>query len=359
MALLAVLLGGGWSMISGLLPPEVRRVANTLGASVRGGFSGAVQQQSQPAYYAQPAPQQVALQGPVPNFQTPTPTVRIASFNIQTFGDAKAQKQYVMNAIASMVRMFDVIAIQEIRTQDDYFIDNFLRYYVNADGRSRYAASVSRRLGRTTSTERYAFLYNTQTIEANPQIDFVMNDPEDRLHRPPHVMMFRTRLAPPDQAFTFVLMNIHTDPDEAPQELDALYGAFQAVQRMDIGGATEDDVILLGDLNTNVPVSSAYRQDPAGRDLIPSDLHLLANVPGIYPLVRSGPTNTRGSRLHDNLLISRVATTEFTGTAGVYDYRRAIGLTEEQALEVSDHLPVWGEFSAYESHTIGTVAARR
>ncbi|MEO1497492.1 MAG: endonuclease/exonuclease/phosphatase family protein [Planctomycetota bacterium] len=373
LAILAVVVGGGWSTISGMLPPEIRRVAQSVGASVRSriapqaGFGSApvgppgsgYPQQPAPTYSASnyyPATGQPPRAAPTP--QQPLPTIRIATFNIQAFGDAKAKKPHVMNAIAQIVRMFDVIAIQEIRTSDDYFIENVLRYYVNADGRSRYAARVSQRLGRTSSTERYAFLYNTATIEANPAVDFVMPDPEDRLHREPHVAMFRTKLAPPEQAFTFVLMNVHTDPDDARDELDSLYGAYEAVKRMPISGYPEDDVILLGDLNTNVPVQSVYRQGGTGRALLPKDLGMLANVVGIYPLVQQEATNTIGSRLHDNLLISRVSTTEFTGTAGVYDFRAAYRITEEQAKELSDHFPVWGEFSAYESQAIG-LAARR
>ena len=50
------------------------------------------------------------------------------------------------------------------------------------------------------------------------------------------VAMFRAKQAPPEQAFTFILMNVHTDPDEARQELDALAQAYTAVQRMPIGG---------------------------------------------------------------------------------------------------------------------------
>ena len=33
-------------------------------------------------------------------------------------------------------------------------------------------------------------------------------------------------------------------------------------------------------------------------------------------------------------------------------------LTQQQALQVSDHLPVWAEFSAYESAAPGRVASR-
>src|SRR5262245_10398562 len=48
------------------------------------------------------------------------PTIRIASFNIQVFGDAKGAKPYIMQALAAIIQNFHIVAIQEIRTQDDY-----------------------------------------------------------------------------------------------------------------------------------------------------------------------------------------------------------------------------------------------
>ena len=53
--------------------------------------------------------------------------------------------------------------------------------------------------------------------------------------------------------------------------------------------------------------------------------------------------------MYDNILFSSVATTEFTGRWGVADIQTVFGLTLEQALEVSDHFPVWAEFSIWES----------
>ena len=49
-------------------------------------------------------------------------------------------------------------------------------------------------------------------------------------------------------------------------------------------------------------------------------------------------------------------TNEYTGRAGVIDMVRRFNLTTEQALEVSDHLPIWAEFSIYEGGNRGRVA---
>ena len=81
-------------------------------------------------------------------------------------------------------------------------------------------------------------------------------------------------------------------------------------------------------------------------------------MPNITYVVSGVPTNTRGDKTYDNILFDRNATTEYLGQAGVLDVVREFNLTQEQALKVSDHLPIWAEFSVYEGGRPGNVAAR-
>ena len=80
-------------------------------------------------------------------------------------------------------------------------------------------------------------------------------------------------------------------------------------------------------------------------------------LPNLVCVVNNTPTNTRGDKQYDNILFSRVATTEFSGRGGVFDFLRQYNLTLEQALAVSDHLPVWAEFSVYEGGRPGSLAS--
>jgi hypothetical protein len=70
------------------------------------------------------------------------------------------------------------------------------------------------------------------------------------------------------------------------------------------------------------------------------------------------PTNTRGTKTYDNMLFSQAGTTEFTGRAGVFDLIREFNLTMDEAIEVSDHMPIWAEFDIFEGGQPGRVAAR-
>ncbi len=174
------------------------------------------------------------------------PTIRIASFNIEAFGQTKADKPYVMYTLAEIVRQFHIVAIQEVRSQDDYLIPNFVKL-INAGGR-HYDHIIGPRLGNTKSTEQYAFIFDTDRIEASLPTVYTVGDPDNLLHREPLVVNFRTRGVSPDEAFTFTLVNVHTDPDVVSDEVEALAEVYRVVRRE---GRDEDDVIMLGDFNAD------------------------------------------------------------------------------------------------------------
>ena len=269
--------------------------------------------------------------GPVPK---PANAILVASFNIQVFGESKLSKPPVVEVLARVVRNFDIVAIQEVRAKSDEILPAFVRA-VNADG-SRYQHVIGPREGRTSSKEQYAFVYDTNRIEVDPSSLGVFPDPQDRMHRPPMYARFRTRITPAAMAFTFWLVNIHTDPDEVPQELDALTGVFQAMQA---ARPDEDDVILLGDLNAGPPEFGAFRR-----------------IPGIGWAVSGMTTNTRRTKTYDNLVFAQPMTGEYLGHAGVLDLQNSYGLSPDQALAVSDHCPVWAAFYPAEARPQGLPA---
>jgi endonuclease/exonuclease/phosphatase family metal-dependent hydrolase len=271
----------------------------------------------------------------LPQVQRTAGAIRVASFNIQVFGEKKLSNPRVRGLLAEIVRQFDVVAVQEIRSKQDIlpqFVD-----MINSSGR-HYDFVVGPRLGRTNSKEQYAFIFDTASIEIDRTSLYTVADPDDRLHREPLVGWFRVRGPPPEQAFTFSLVDIHTDPDETRSELDALAAVFRAVRD---DGRGEDDVIILGDLNVD-------------------DHHLgmLGQLPQIHWAISGVATNTRGDKLYDNIVFSRAATSEYTGRWGVFDMIRQFNLTVDEALEVSDHMPVWAEFNLHEGGQGGRVATR-
>jgi endonuclease/exonuclease/phosphatase family metal-dependent hydrolase len=263
-------------------------------------------------------------------------TIRIASFNIQVFGTTKADKPVVMEILARVVRQFDVVAVQEIRSKDQDIVPRLVEK-INATGRS-YDYVIGPRLGRTHSKEQYAFIFDRASIAVDRGQLYTIEDLDDLLHREPLVGSFRVRGPPEADAFTFTLVNVHVDPDETDQELNVLDDVFRAVRD---DGRHEDDVILLGDLNVG--------DDKLGE---------LGTISNLVCAISGTPTNTRGNEQYDNIVFQHTATREFVGRSGVFDFMRQYNLTLAEALEVSDHLPVWAEFSVHEGGQPGRVAAR-
>jgi len=257
---------------------------------------------------------------------TETDSISIASFNIQVFGQSKINDAESIKVIVDICRRFDIMAIQEVRSSDQSLVPNFVQM-LNAEGR-QYDYLVGPRQGRTTSKEQYVFVFDKQKIEVT-NVGFVVPDEADKLHRPPVASRFTVRSSGPKPGFSFVLANVHTDPDETATEIAALAKAFQFIQANMPG---EDDVIMLGDFNEG---ESKYAE--------------LAQLPNMAWAISGTTTNTARTKAYDNLFFESDKTTEFLGTSGVFDFQKEYNLSDAQALKVSDHFPVWGMFSSQEA----------
>lgn len=292
-----------------------------------GAFQGAIQRFA--------SPQTGGAQGFAHSARSPE-TLRLASFNIQDFGAAKLKRPEIAQILAEVTRRFDIIALQEIRSLDANLIPMFLDL-VNSTGR-HYEFAAGPQVGASEQAEQYAFLFDTERVEIDRLALYTLDDPDNLLLRDPLVATFRAIGPQATEAFTFTLVNLHVDSRQADAEINVLDDVLQAVRN---DGRGEDDVILLGTLNTD-------------------DRHLgeLGQSQSVLCALSQVPTNTRGTRMYDNVVFDRMATREFEGRAGVVDLLAEFNLTMEQALEVSDHLPIWADFSIFEGGRSGPLASR-
>jgi len=264
-------------------------------------------------------------------------TILIASFNIQAFGEKKVTNPKTAQRLASIIGMFDVVAIQEVRATDQTVLPQLLKY-INANG-ARYDYILGPRLGRTVSKEQYAYIYDSNRLLSSPEASYTVDDKADLLHREPLVARFLTRVPQGYRPFSFSLMDIHTDPGEVKQELPVMHTVLKAVREYEWATAGEDDVLLMGDLNA-----------------APSKFGPLGQMPGIYWIIRDQPTNTRRTEIYDNILFDRDLTNEFTGRAGVLDVMDLFKINTDEALQLSDHMPIWAEFTVTEQPSGGNVS---
>ncbi len=260
-------------------------------------------------------------------------SIRIASFHVPALGATKLAKPHVFEMLVRILRRFDIVALQGIQSNRDDILPLIVER-LNQSGRN-YDYMIGPRVGRTAPLEQFAYIFDTQRLETDRYQLYTVDDPDDLIAREPLVAWFRTRGHAANQAFTFSMINVHVDPVFAERERELLPNLVGAVQN---DGRGEDDWILLGDF--------------AGGD---AELFQLTKTGARLALI-GVPTTVEGTYMLDEIAFSGPATVEFTGKVGVYDFLRQYNLSLEQALEVSDHLPIWAEFSTLEGAEPGRIA---
>jgi hypothetical protein len=262
------------------------------------------------------------------------PLIRIATFHADRLDEHKLANRRVGDVLVNLIPQFDLVAVQDIRAADRGILHRLLER-INAGGRD-FDFATHGEAGRGDLEPFSAFLFNRAAVEVDRSTVLLVDDPDDRFRRPPLVGQFRVRGPDPAEAFTFRLVNVHLDPEQLDTELDLLDDVYRAVRDKE---PAEDDVILLGNFGQQ-------RAEP----------NLLLSVPDVQAAVVDTPTTLSGIGYPvDNLFFHRRATTEFAGRAEVFDVMRAFELTRREAEEISDHLPVWAEFSSYEGGESGLI----
>ena len=264
----------------------------------------------------------------------PLPTIRIATFQLGRLDEAKLANPRVSDVLVRLFPRFELVAVQGVRGKNQGVLLRLVEQINAASGRSYDFATCPTQ--QRDGLEHYsAFVFDRQRIDVDRSTVHFVEDRLGRFRIKPLAGSFRVRGPEPAEAFTFTLINVETDPDRTAAELDLWAEAYRAVRD---DGRGEDDIILLGDLASD-------------------DQHLgqLGRLLGVTALLSGMPTTTRGTHLLDNILLDRRATSEFTGRVEVLDMMREFELTMPGASEVSEHLPVWAEFSVYEGGQAGHV----
>ena len=248
-------------------------------------------------------------------------TIKIASFNIQVFGKTKAKKPEVMNILAAIISNFDIVAIQEVRDKSGTAIKK-LENVVDAKG-VNYDYVIGPRLGRSNSKEQYAFMYRADKFE--PVDSFTYEDPGDIFHREPLCVQFKLKNYDVD----FVLINIHTDPDDATAEISTLPKVVMAAENK-LG---DKDIIILGDFNSDC----TYFDETIYSTVFPADEYFWV-IDNSFDTTVSHTVCT-----YDRIVLSNNMKDKYSGICGMVRYDLLYGLDYKMAKKVSDHYPVWVE----------------
>jgi endonuclease/exonuclease/phosphatase family metal-dependent hydrolase len=253
-------------------------------------------------------------------------TAKIAAFNIQIFGEDKSQKGDVMTVLTKIVREFDIVLIQEIRDASGQTIPNFVEK-INQMGGPNYSFISSERLGRTTSKEAYAYVYNTETVQFIQGSDYVYNDVNDVFEREPYIASFKIG------SFDFMLVGIHTKPDDAYNEIGNLTLVISSIQA---AKPNEKDIIVMGDFNAD---STYFDED---------DTSNLFKASEYKWLIRNDmDTMVKTDYTYDRIVVlDATFNHEYdANTAQVFYFDQVYGLNNQTFVsEVSDHYPVFAQY---------------
>ena len=256
-------------------------------------------------------------------------TLRVASFKMKPTSTVGSDP-HAAQVLTHLCSQFDIVAFQEIDPRGEAWLAKIIHDVATAtQGRVKFRALTDRSkidLGQP----QFAILFNTNTLDLDQSQWYSVNDPDSLLAREPLVGWFRAKNVPTEDAFTFTLANIQLDNHRPDLELAYIGELFRAIRS---DGRGEDDVIIVGNFNAG------------DRGLSP-----LRRKAGLTWVVFDTPTSTDKAHQFDNLVFSQTATVEFTGQGGVLDFLAAYNLRFEEAVAISDHMPIWAEFSALEGN---------
>jgi len=248
----------------------------------------------------------------------------IASFNIQVFGKTKAGKPDVLKILTDIGDDFDILAVQEFRDETGEVI---LRYLEQLNsGEKSYDVLQSARLGRSTSKEQYAFYYDTDKFEVLKE-PYIFEEKKDVFEREPFLAHFKSKQG----NFDFVLVNIHTKPDDATPEINALAEVVEKAKQY----FNEQDVIVLGDFNAD---GSYFKEEKDETALETKEYSWLI-------CDNLDTTVAKSDNTYDRIVTTQEVMEDFANKAGVRNFAKEFGLSPENTKNVSDHFPVYAIFS--------------
>ncbi|XP_016536608.1 deoxyribonuclease I-like 1-like [Poecilia formosa] len=260
-------------------------------------------------------------------------SLKICAFNVQSFGESKANNKRVMGVLLKILSRCDLSLIQEVRDSKGEAIQALVKDLNRFDKSNSYSYVESERLGRKSYKEQYVYIYKNNMLKVkerfqHPKLEGEGTNETDVFSREPFVIRVHS---PTTLVKDFVLVGQHTCPKTAMQEIDELYSVVKQIHKK----WKTENVIILGDLNAGCSYVTAKGWKAVR----------LRNDPGFHWLIGDQQDTTVREKtrcaydriiVHGREIISGVV----PGSAQAFNFKENFHLTEQEALEVSDHFPV-------------------
>ncbi|XP_061624910.1 deoxyribonuclease I-like 1-like isoform X3 [Phyllopteryx taeniolatus] len=249
-------------------------------------------------------------------------SMKICAFNIQSFGESKANNKKVMG-----------ILLKEVRDSKGRAIQALVKDLNRFDKSNTYSYIESERLGRKTYKEQYVYVYRNNVLKVKeqyqyPKLEVQGTNDTDVFSREPFIVRFHS---PTTLMKDLVLIGQHTSPKSAMKEMDELYIVFREICRK----WKTENVMILGDLNAACGYVTVkgwravrLRSDRKFRWLIGDE--------------QDTTVREKTRCAYDRIIVHgrEIIATIVPGSAQPFNFKETFHLTEDEALAVSDHFPV-------------------
>lgn len=243
-------------------------------------------------------------------------SIRVASYNMEILGPAKEARTEVFSAMARIAAGFDLMAMQEVgsnssRASDESCVEVMDAFVAKVDEAAGGAIYAYVRGG------QFAFLYRKDRLEAKSWRPY---DGAEKFAYAPLEAYFQVIGRP----FNFTAVTVHTKPSFAAAEIPEIAGVMEEAA----AASSDPDVLCLGDFNAG----GEYYDEGPGLDL--------AGFPSsrFFTVIPNNADTTVGKKAlaYDRIELSSSMATDYAGTWGI---------VHPEELSLSDHYPVWADFS--------------
>lgn len=267
-------------------------------------------------------------------FQIPSRKINenllVATWNIQHFSNNKTKR--ALQYIADICERFDIIAIQEVKTD----LRGLSKLQDLLPGNYKILVSDP-----TGNNERFAFLYDKRTVIPTGlvcEIGFPVTSKAHQgyqLHRMPYCASFKAG------RFDFVIATAHiyygqtkAEKEERKKEIQELAKHILKRSKADKNKVFDRDFFVVGDFNIEEYGDSFFNALEANGFEMPDNMNDLK-------------TNFLRNATYDKIAWVKRDSFKFTGKCNVVPFGEVLFQDQDPKggkKQISDHLPLWAEF---------------
>ena len=250
-------------------------------------------------------------------------TVRLATFNIRTFGVTKMGKPEVVSELVEIFDRYDMVTVQEIKDINQEVPYRFLDELKNGSSED-WEMLLSERSGQQEDDiggqEQYAVYYRNTAVHPVNDSKLYNDTLLDEFYREPFLTEFTVLTKNGELSnLTFLMLSIHTSPGVAVDEL-------QSLSNLTMTFPESKRLVILGDMNADCNYASLNELDAL--------TIRKSNFTWVVP--DDADTTFSSTRCaYDRIILDEQIASSYTGWWGID--------REMSSSNVSDHFPVWFE----------------